>query len=97
MIIAISISTGILLGTFFFGGLWLTVQKGMVAKNPALLFLTSFFIRTAVVLTGFYFIIRGDWTNILFCLAGFLVARTVVTKLTKGKDRIAPQNEGGVT
>jgi F1F0 ATPase subunit 2 len=87
MFILISVFTGILLGTFFFGGLWFTVRKGMVAKNPALLFLVSFIIRIAVVLTGFYFIAQSDWKNILFCLGGFLVARSAVTRLTKEKDQ----------
>jgi F1F0 ATPase subunit 2 len=29
---------GLLLGGFFFGGLWWTVRKGVSAKRPALLF-----------------------------------------------------------
>ena len=30
---------GLLLGGFFFGGLWWTVRKGVSAKRPALLFM----------------------------------------------------------
>ena len=95
--IVISIFTGLLLGTFFFGGLWFTIRRGIAAKNPALLFLASFFIRTVVVLTGFYFVIQGDWKNILFCLGGFVIARTAITKLTKEKDQTTLHKEGGIT
>jgi F1F0 ATPase subunit 2 len=95
MFMAITIFAGLLLGTFFFGGLWFTVRKGMVAKNPALWFLVSFIIRTAVVLTGFYFIAQSDWKNILFCLGGFLVARSLITMFTKEKKQTALHAEGG--
>ena len=66
---------GILLGIVFFGGLWLTVKKGVNSKTPALWFLASFILRIAIVLTGFYYVSQGHWQRLLICLFGFLIAR----------------------
>ena len=74
---------GLLLGAIFFGGLWWTVHRGLVAKQPALWFLGSFLIRTSVVMFGFYFAGGGQWPRLLSCLLGFIVARFVVTWLTR--------------
>ena len=41
---------GILAGYFFFGGLYWTVRKINQVRNPAILFLFSFLIRTALLL-----------------------------------------------
>ena len=74
---------GLLLGAIFFGGLWWTVRKGLTAKQPALWFLGSTVLRMGVALAGFYFVGRGDWRRLLACLAGFVVARVIVTWLTR--------------
>ena len=55
---------GVLLGTFFYGGLWWTIQKGVSSKQPALLFTGSLVVRTLIALAGFYFVSRGDWRPI---------------------------------
>jgi len=78
MILTASFATGV----FFFGGLWFTVQKGITSKAPALWFMGSFIIRIAVTLIAFYFLTGGVEQRLLLCLAGFLIARVVVTKLT---------------
>ncbi len=69
---------GILLGAFFFGGLWWTVQKMVATDRPYLLSVSSFVIRTAVVMGAFYLLLNADWTYMLAALAGFLVARTIL-------------------
>ena len=46
--------TGLLLGAFFFAGLWWTVQKGMTSEMPALWFVGSLLLRTGVIVAGFY-------------------------------------------
>lgn len=68
------------LGIFYFAGLWWTVQKLPSSKSPALLSLGSFVVRTAVVLTGFHFIMGGQWERLLACLAGFMTARVVLIR-----------------
>ena len=72
---------GILLGVFFFGGLWWTVRRGLAAKHPELWFLGSLLLRTAIVLTGIYLVSGGRWDGLLACLAGFVIARFIVTRL----------------
>ena len=76
-------SLGLVLGAVFFGGLWWTVRKGIHSKRPALLFLSSMLLRTAVVLSGFYVIGGDDWLRLLVCLLGFLCARFSVSRLTR--------------
>ncbi len=76
---------GSFLGVFFFGGLWWTIQKGLTARNPALWFLGSLLVRTAVVLVGFYFVAGGELGRMLACLAGFLLGRLIVTQLKRNK------------
>ena len=47
---------GLLLGIFFFGGLWWTIQKGLSSNHPGLWFFGSLIVRTGVVLIGFYLV-----------------------------------------
>jgi len=74
---------GIMLGAIFFGGLWWTVRKGVSAKHPAFWFFGSMLLRTCIVVLGFYFILGGSWQRLLAGLLGFIVARIVVTRLTR--------------
>jgi F1F0 ATPase subunit 2 len=74
---------GIAIGGIFFGGLWWTIQKGLSFKNPALWFLGSTLLRLSFALAGFYFVARSDWRKWLICVLGFLIARVVVTRLTR--------------
>lgn len=84
--IAVSIIAGCLLGLLYFGGLWLTVRKIHEVAQPGLLILASFVVRMAAVLSGFYFVMSGDATRLIACLAGFLVVRQVmVHRITPGE------------
>ena len=81
LIPAWALGTGVVLGAFFFGGLWWTVRKGTACRRPGLLFLGSFLLRTGIALAGLYLVAGGDWARLLACLVGFILARPVVTKL----------------
>ncbi|MBF0315482.1 MAG: ATP synthase subunit I [Oligoflexia bacterium] len=71
---------GVLLGGIFFGGLWLTVKKGLSSKRPALWFFVGMLLRMSIVLAGFYyFISSGHWERMLVCLLGFMIVRLSVT------------------
>ncbi|MGD0963880.1 MAG: ATP synthase subunit I [Candidatus Acidiferrales bacterium] len=70
---------GVSLGTFFFGGLWWTIQRGIFSRQPALLFSGSLLVRTLVALAGFYFVSQGHGHRLLVCLLGFFLARIFVT------------------
>ena len=79
-----SLTMGIALGLFFFGGLWWTVQKGLVSNRPALWFMSSLLLRSAVVLCGFYFVSGDDWKRLAACLLGFFIARFIAIRLPGG-------------
>ena len=74
---------GMTLGILFFGGLWFTVKKAVIAKKPAIWFFVSFFLRVSIILIGFYYISLGSWQRLIVCLLGFIVARFAVTHFTK--------------
>ena len=78
---------GVGLGILFFGGLWLTIQKGMQSKKSGLIFTMSFIVRMTVILMGFYYVGASDWKKMLACLAGFLIARLVITRYTKKQEQ----------
>ena len=82
-ILALAFATGILLGSFFFGGLWWTVKRGVVSKRPALWFFGSLIVRMGITLVGFYLITQGHWERTILCLVGFMVARVLVTRVTQ--------------
>jgi F1F0 ATPase subunit 2 len=79
----LSLVTGVLLGGIFFGGLWWTVRKGVSSKRPSLWFFGSLLLRISITLAGFYFISDGHWERLLICLLGFVIARFIVTRLTR--------------
>ncbi len=69
---------GIVLGIFFFSGLWWTVQRIVSSDKPYLFSAASFIIRMAFVVTAFYYLLSADWTYLLAALAGFIAARMVL-------------------
>src|ERR1035438_2781439 len=85
--LALAFVTGVLLGAIFFGGLWWTIRKISSSTQPALWFLGSLLPRTGITLAGFYFIARGHWERLLVCLLGFVMARLVVTRLTRTAEK----------
>ena len=79
---------GVLLGLFFYGGLWWSVQKGTRSGSTAIWILGSMLVRTSIVLVGIYLCADGHFERILFCMAGFVIARGFVTWITKPAARI---------
>ncbi len=80
---ALPFAEGALLGLFFFTGLWWTVRKLESAKSVALLFFSSMLLRTSVVILGFYFILGQDWQHLMVGLAGFIIARIIITRIIR--------------
>jgi F1F0 ATPase subunit 2 len=66
---------GILLGIFYFGGLWLTTLRLPGARRPALLAFGSFVARSGIILGGFYLLTDGRWERLAASLIGFLISR----------------------
>lgn len=86
---------GVLLGAMFFGGLWWTVRKGLSSQRPALWFFGSLLLRMSIALAGFYYVSDGHWERLMMCLLGFVMARLIVTWLTRPpfEPRNAPAKE----
>ena len=95
--LAFAMSTGVLLGAMFYGGLWWTVRRGVSSKRVALWFFGSLLLRTGLALAGFYVVADGDWQRLLLCLLGFVVARLAVTWLTRSSEdsQSRPVQEAG--
>lgn len=83
LLLLFALFEGALLGVFFFAGLWWTVRKIESSKHVALLFSGSLLLRTSVVISGFYFILGDNWQRLLAGLLGFIIARIIVTRLTR--------------
>ncbi len=81
--LAAALIAGIMLGAFFFAGLWWTVRKGMASERVALWFIGSMLLRTGVVVLGFYFVLGDDWRRLVAGLLGFVAARLIVIWLTR--------------
>ncbi|NLO14656.1 MAG: ATP synthase subunit I [Clostridiales bacterium] len=76
--LVLALLSGISLGAFFFGGLWWTTRKAPSVRRPALWFLGSFFLRSIVVLAGFWLVGAGQWQRLMLCLGGFVAARFII-------------------
>ena len=81
--LVLALGAGSLLGFIFYGGLWLTVSKGLTSTHAHWWFMGSFWLRLAIALGGFYLVAQGDWKNLLACFIGFVLARVSVRVLTK--------------
>ena len=70
---------GAALGAIFYEGLYCTIRWAIESTAPALWFSASFLLRTALVLVGFHTLSGGNWQRLTAALAGFLLARVLVT------------------
>jgi F1F0 ATPase subunit 2 len=95
LLLTLALSAGALLGTVFFGGLWWTVRKGASSEQPVFWFFGSLLLRMSIVLAGFYLVSNGRWERLLLCLVGFVMARMMVTWLTRspGDNQSVPVQE----
>ena len=85
LMLIVDFVAGVMLGVFFFGGLWWTLKKAVLSSRPALWLLGSLLLRTSTTLAGMYFVSGGHWQSLLVCLLGFVVARFIIIRLTPSK------------
>jgi F1F0 ATPase subunit 2 len=85
LFLGLALVAGLGLGAIFFGALWWTVRKGISSRWSAFWFFASMLLRMSMVLSGFYFVGRGDWKRLVACLLGFVIARIIVTRLTRAR------------
>ncbi len=80
--LALDFIAGLLLGAVFYGGLWWTVRR-VSGGAGALCLVTSFLLRSLIVLAGFYAIARGTWHGAAACCVGFFGACIAGTRFTR--------------
>ncbi len=78
---------GLIMGVFFFAGLWLTVKNTLTSKTPALWVLGSFVLRMGITIFGFYYVAAANWQRILICMLGFIIARYIILFMTKSIEK----------
>ncbi len=72
---ALALAVGALLGAFYFGGLWWTISRLQTVRQPGLLFLVSFWLRTVLTVGSFLIATGGRWPLLFTALAAFLTVR----------------------
>ena len=82
----LSIIWGVLLGLFYFGGLWITLKYIYRANRPKTLLAISFVIRITFIMVGFWVIMRKDPVTFLLTFPAFLITRAILTR-TLGRDK----------
>jgi F1F0 ATPase subunit 2 len=78
---------GVVLGSFYFGSLWLTVRQLPTTAYPVRLFLSSWLCRIVITLLAFYLVMDGQWSRALIGLGGFVTARIVMTHFWQPKHK----------
>ena len=78
---------GVLLGLFYFGGLWMTLSALPRKKRPKRWLAVSYVVRLAGAMAGFWVVVHKDLLAFFFTLAAFFLVRIVLIR------RLAPKNE----
>lgn len=79
-LLAAGLASGVLLGLLYLLGLWLTVRRATSTGNRGLL-VVSFVIRAGLLLLALYFVAGFGPQALVSALAGFLLARWLLTRL----------------
>jgi F1F0 ATPase subunit 2 len=77
--LALDFAAGAALGLFFFGGLAWTVRRWTAGGGVGLM-LTSFLVRAAVLIGGFWLVARNLAATWIACLLGFTAARLLLPR-----------------
>lgn len=75
MELLISFIVGAAIGVIYFAGLWETVRKLADAEKPVRRVAVSYALRMALALSGFYFVMQGEWERLAAAMVGFLLMR----------------------
>lgn len=81
--VTFSLFAGLFLGIAFFGGLWWTISHSAATRRPALLFVTSFFVRMTFAIAGLYAVGNAHLDRLSACLLGFFAVRFLILRLTR--------------
>jgi F1F0 ATPase subunit 2 len=71
---------GVLLGLFYFGGLWMTLKVIPRSKKPKSWLVLSFIVRVFLILVGFWAIVRSSPAAFMLTFLAFLITRVIFTR-----------------
>jgi len=79
--LAAALFSGVMLSGLYFGGLWITLRRLPLSRHPAILLMLSLTSRMALLLSGFYLILKvGQWDHLSVALIGFILARILLAR-----------------
>ena len=95
MSLFLSLGAGAILGFIYFFGLWITLKQLPQQKNLGLLMFFSLIGRLALVLFGFYFIMRfTGWQGLLAALLGLTLVRIILKRRLGPVPRVQDTSKG---
>lgn len=75
--LVLAVLGGVVLGTAYFGALWWTVRRAYLSRNPALVVMSSLFLRWIILGASIFFLAERHWFDAVAALLGLLVARRI--------------------
>jgi F1F0 ATPase subunit 2 len=69
-----------IMGAFYFWGLWVTIRGLFEARMPGRLMAISYMVRVLVVLSGFYVVMGGHWERLIVAMIGFILMREILLR-----------------
>lgn len=78
--VVLALLGGLVIGVFFFGGLWVTIRRVEDVQRPGMALFASSVARMVIALVGFYILAWGRWERLLIAVIGFILARMIVIR-----------------
>jgi F1F0 ATPase subunit 2 len=74
------VCTGAIIALFYFGSMWLTVNKLTESRQWGFWLGAGFLLRNIITVAAFWFLAAGDWQRLLAITAGFTIVRFLWVK-----------------
>jgi F1F0 ATPase subunit 2 len=75
-----SFLVGAAIGGVYFAGLWETIRRLPDVEKPVRRMALSYALRTTLALSGFYFVMQGEWERLAVAMVGFLLMRELLLR-----------------
>lgn len=83
ILIIYPVAVGLLLGLFYYGTLWLILQRLPQLKHPAAWIGLGLLLRTMTVVFILYLLFADSWQQLLIALSGMLTSRALLVNRIK--------------
>lgn len=77
--LALMFTAGLVLGAFYFIGLWQTLRRIQHTGSRARLLIVSYVLRLGIVLTILYLLMDSRWERLAAAMIGFVLMRKILT------------------